>query len=201
MSATALRSLLASARFAASAAAILALVLVAGALTSEGRQVVDAARRRWIRMTTTSLEKAKPEEGLVDSTRLRFQNARHAAQLAWAYPLRGVGFGQYSAHAPAKGDARANDFRDPWCGWLAIAAEAGAGGPLLLAGALLLVVRARHRSSGAAGLLLVVPALVAFAAVAQIHTGSYIDLWWWYPLSLAAALGAEPKEAAKSGIF
>jgi hypothetical protein len=201
MSATALKCRLVSARFAAGAAAILALVLVAGALSSEGRHVVDAARRRWIRMTTTSLEETKPEERPVDSTRLRFQEAGHAARLARAYPLRGVGLGQYSAHAPAKGDARAGDFQDPWCGWLAIAAEAGAGGPLLLAGALLLVVRSRRRCFRTAGLLLAVPALVAFCAVAQIHTGSYIDLWWWYPLSLAAALGAEPKEASKSGIF
>ena len=201
MSATALKCRLVSARFAASAAAILALVLLAGALSSEGRHIVDAARRRWVRMTTTSLEEARPEEGLVDSTRLRFQNARHAAQLVGAYPLRGVGLGQYSGHAPAKGDAGANDFREPWCGWLAIAAETGAGGLLLLAGALWIVVRARRLCSGTAGLVLVVPALVAFAAVAQIHTGSYIDLWWWYPLSLAASLGAEPKEAAKSGIL
>ena len=34
------------------------------------------------------------------------------------------------------------------------------------------------------------PALVAVCAVMQMHTGSYIDLWFWYPLSLGLALSA-----------
>jgi hypothetical protein len=33
------------------------------------------------------------------------------------------------------------------------------------------------------------------AAVMQLHTGSYIDLWWWYPMSLAAAATNGPDES------
>jgi hypothetical protein len=85
--------------------------------------------------------------------------------------------------------------RDPWCGWLAIAAETGVSGPVVLA-AFLLVVLLRRRARRKEGAVepddllwrVTVPALVLLAAVEQAHTGSYIDLWWWYPLAVALVL-------------
>lgn len=201
MSAAAVKGRLVTVRFAAGMAAILALLVAAGAFSAPGRRVVDAARTRWMLLTRTPLEEAGPDERLADSTRLRLQNARHAARLAAAHPLRGVGFGQYAAHAAEEGEAHAKDFRDPWCGWLAIAAEAGVGGPLLLAGALLLPLRPGGRSSENEAARLGVVGLVAFAAAVQAHTGSYIDLWWWYPLSAAAALRGRSGLPPKSGIL
>jgi hypothetical protein len=85
--------------------------------------------------------------------------------------------------------------RDPWSGWLAAGAEMGVLGPLVLAGILVLVMVRFVRNRPAGFAAVAVPALVALAAIQQVHTASYIDLWWWYPLSVAGVLtvrSAEP---------
>jgi hypothetical protein len=55
---------------------------------------------------------------------------------------------------------------------------------------------AAYRASPAdAFAALAVPVLIVVAAVQQLHTASFIDLWWWYPLSLAVVLSAPPANA------
>jgi hypothetical protein len=85
---------------------------------------------------------------------------------------------------------------EPWCGWLAIAVEMGIAGPFILIAALWLPARRVRAAPAAAPAALAVPALLAIAVVQQLHTASFIDLWWWYPVSLAAVLAGAPAAAA-----
>jgi hypothetical protein len=137
---------------------------------------------------------------------VRLRNAAHAWSLFVESPGKGIGFGQFGRYAwdagPAKPPAKPQvdaeggasfadslSRRDPWFGWLTIATEAGIAGPLVLAIAVgIAAFRARGPFAG------LVASLASLAVVQQIHTGSYIDLWWWYPLALAAVIGSLPDE-------
>jgi O-antigen ligase len=178
-------------RLAFAFAAALALAAAAGAFSEPGRAAVRAAGERWRMLRETPVESDRMSPDVQDSSWARARNARHTQDLIQRYPVRGVGLGHFEKHA-APGDSymAVVSTRDPWCGWLAIGAETGVAGPLVLAGIVVLVmVRfVRNRPSGFAAVA--VPALVALAAIEQVHTGSYIDLWWWYPLSAAAVLAA-----------
>jgi hypothetical protein len=158
-----------------------ALFLVA---SQPGRQVLGALRSRLSALIQTPLDKDLPASTLQDTSRVRYQNFLHLRDLFLAHPVRGVGLGQLARHA-GPGSVPDWRFSNPWCGWLAIAAQMGVLGPCLLVAAFFLVAR-RHRSSRDDSLDSAVPALLAVAAVMQLHTGSFIDLWWWYPMSLAA---------------
>lgn len=194
--ATLVKRRLMSRRVAAAAAGLFVVLLLFGSLSPPGRRILGAVRVRWTRLATTTLAGNQPRQRHEDSLRIRFQNALCTARLVSRYPLRGIGLGQFVVYARSEERTREGDpeegacGKDAWCGWCAIAAEVGGGGPLLLLGAFLLVLRGGKRSARpiASPLSFVAPALVAFAAVAQIHTASYIDLWWWYPLSLASIL-------------
>lgn len=178
-------------RLAFALGAALALAVAAGALSEPGRSAVRAAEERWRMLRETPVESDRMSSNVQDSSWARARNARHTQELIGSYPARGVGLGHFGRYA-APGDSYMAfvSTRDPWCGWLAAGAEMGILGPLVLAGIVVLVmVRfVRNRPPGFAAVA--VPALVALAAIQQVHTGSYIDLWWWYPLSVAAVLAA-----------
>ncbi len=178
-----------SARSIAMVAAILTLVALLAGVSPAGRRAFSATTSRfgWLLQTPVAPERMTPE--VMDSSWVRFRNLAHTWALFRSRVTRGVGLGQFADYAGEPG-GDAGWFRDPWCGWLAIGAEMGMFGPLLLLSALLLTLgvwwlsppRAPFESAG--------PALVAVCAVMQMHTGSYIDLWFWYPLSLALVLSA-----------
>lgn len=188
-------------RLAFGLAAALAVAVAAAAFSEPGRAAARAAEERWKMLRETPVESDRMSPDVQDSSWSRARNARHTQDLIRAYPARGIGLGHFRKHA-APGDSYMAfvSTRDPWCGWLASGAEMGILGPLVLAGIVVLVlVRfVRNRPSGFAAVA--VPALVALAAIQQVHTGSYIDLWWWYPLSVAAVLagpsaGPDPASA------
>lgn len=188
-------------RLAVALAAALALAAAAAVFSEPGRAAVRAAEERWRMLRETPVESDRMSSDVQDSSWSRARNARHTQDLIRRYPARGVGLGHFEKHA-APGDSymAVVSTRDPWCGWLAIGAEVGIAGPVVLAGIVVLVMVRflRNRPSGFAAVA--VPALVALAAVQQLHTGSYIDLWWWYPLSVAGVLAApSPGPAAVSG--
>jgi hypothetical protein len=192
------------------AALLLALVVVA--VSPTGQLVASAAAERWKMLLGTSLEEDVSARDFGDSSWIRAENVRHTVGLIRLYPRSGVGLGQFGRYARTSGPsflAKAAT-RDPWCGWLAIAAEAGLPGPAVLAAFLLVVLwrrRARRRDGAVEpdDLLwrVTAPALVLLAAVQQAHTGSYIDLWWWYPLAVALVLagpvGGPPPAILVSG--
>jgi hypothetical protein len=183
-----------SGRIVFAAVAVLALLFVAGSLSPPGRRILGAVRVRWVSLTTTPLAADEPRTDRDDSLRVRFQNTLCMARVALRHPLRGIGLGQFATYAKTEEKAQERTLGAAWCGtdawegWPGIAAEVGLGGPVLLLGAFFLVLRRRPalRESPCRSPFLAA-ALVAFAAVAQISSASYIDLWWWYPLSLAAA--------------
>ena len=178
-------------RLAFALGAAIALAVAAGAFSAPGRAAVRAAEERWRMLRETPVESDRMSPEVQDSSWSRARNARHTQDLIRRHPARGVGLGHFGEHA-APGDSYMAfvSTKDPWCGWLAVGAEMGILGPLVLAGIVVLVmVRfVRNRPSGFAAVA--VPGLVALAAVQQVHTASYIDLWWWYPLSVAAVLAA-----------
>jgi hypothetical protein len=184
-------------RLAVALGAALALAAAAGAFSGPGQAAVRGAEERWRMLRETPVESDRMSVGVQDSSWARARNARHTQDLIRRSPARGLGLGHFGKHAAA-GDSymAVVSTRDPWCGWLAAGAEMGLGGPLVLAGIVVLVmVRfVRNRPTGFAAVA--VPALVALAAIQQVHTGSYIDLWWWYPLSVAAVLAGRPAEPA-----
>jgi hypothetical protein len=185
-----------SRRWLLAGAAGLVLVVGAAALTGPGRVVRGAIAERWELFTRTPVATDEGAAGLADSTWMRARNLRHTREIFEAYPLRGVGLGQFRRYALENAPymiQRAT--RDPWCGWLASAAEMGVLGPLLIASpiALLLVLWWKSRRPR----LPLVAALAVLAVVQQLHTGSYLDLWWWYPLSVGAAIGGDPAERAE----
>lgn len=176
-------------RLAVALGAALAFAFAVGAFSAPGRSAVRAAEERWRMLRETPVESDRMSPDVQDSSWARARNARHTQELIRRHPTRGVGLGNFGNHAAA-GDSymAVVSTRDPWCGWLAAGAEMGLAGPLVLAGiVVLLMVRfVRNRPSGFAAVA--VPALVALAAIQQVHTGSYVDLWWWFPLSAAAVL-------------
>lgn len=158
--------------------------------SSPGRQVLGAVRSRLVALIHTSLRTEGPETEIRDSSWVRYQNLLHMRGLFLAHPLAGVGLGQFPRHARAHA-ALDRRLVDPWCGWLAIAAQMGVLGPVLLAVVFFLVER-RLRLSADGAPRLAAAAILGVAAVMQLHTGSFIDLWWWYPVSLAAAATTGP---------
>jgi hypothetical protein len=179
-------------------ARVFVIVLGLVALSRAGRTVSIAIVERFELFMKTPVETEQGASGLADSTWMRIRNARHTRDLFLAHPARGVGLGQFRRYALEDAPymiQRAT--RDPWCGWLAVAAETGVAGPLLIAFPIA-VVLFRHFRTRPADRLAAVPALAALAAVMQLHTGSYIDLWWWYPLAAAAVLAGPPPATISS---
>ena len=176
----------------------LVLALVGVAVSPMGQLVGNAAIERLRTLRETPVGEDVLARDVADSSWMRAENLRHTVGLIEQYPWRGVGLGQFNRYARTSGPSfiAVAATRDPWCGWLAIAAETGLSGPVVLAAFLLVVLRRRRRArvrEGAAerdDLLwrVTAPALVLLAAVEQAHTGSYIDLWWWYPLAVALIL-------------
>lgn len=174
-------------RFVVRTAAFLAAAIAGFLLLSPpGRAIRAAVAERWtmMRMTPTSGEDPLAAR---DSPWIRLQNVRHTIRLIESRPLRGIGLGQFSRAAEVSREKgmKGLSLRDPWCGWLAIAAEEGILGLIILLCAILLALRG-WKLGGVLGMA--VPALASLMAFQQLHTGSYVDLWWWYPLSLTAAI-------------
>ncbi len=178
------------------AAALTALLVMAAVSSPWGRPVRSVLVERYnnIRASRAALPAMNPE--LPESSWVRIYNVRLLAELFQSRPLVGCGLGQFAIVFEAR-QADQLFAKDPWCGWLAIAAEMGILGPLLLAGALALAWRRFRASPADAFAALAVPVLIVVAAVQQLHTASFIDLWWWYPLSLAAVLASPPTKAAE----
>ena len=178
-----------SARSIAMAAGILSLVVLLAGVAPAGRRAISAATSRfgWLLQTPIAPERMTLE--VMDSSWVRFRNVAHTSALFRGRVTRGVGLGQFPDYAREPG-TDAGWFRDPWCGWLAIGAEMGMLGPLLLLSALLLTLGVWWLSPSREPFESAGPALVAVCAVMQMHTGSYIDLWFWYPLSLGLVLSA-----------
>jgi hypothetical protein len=164
-----------------------ALILFVG-FSSPGRRVAEAVQARSRALLETPLGTTRPTPEVRDSSWIRYRNLVHTATVFRSRPLRGVGLGQYGYYNRL-GENIGHGFTDAWCGWVTIAAEMGVLGPLVLAGAIGLVL-IRWRSARSRFAPVAVPALCALAIVQQAHTGSFIDLWWWFPLSLAAVLSS-----------
>jgi hypothetical protein len=184
---------------AAAVGAALLLALVVVAVSPMGQLVSNAAIERWKTLLETPVGEDVAARDVGDSSWMRAENLRHTVGLIRQYPWRGVGLGQYGRYARTSGPSfiAVAATRDPWCGWLSIAAEAGLAGSAVLAAFLLVVLlRGRARRKEGAGdpedlfRRATAPALVLLAAVQQAHTGSYIDLWWWYPLAVALVLAS-----------
>jgi hypothetical protein len=170
------------------AAALCAVIVAAGLLTPPGRSVGQALLARWRMFRATPLVGQGSPTDFQDSSGLRLKNAVSVLGLWREHPIGGLGLGyldRFRKGAPATEAEVVHSGR--LCGWVSIAAEAGVFGPVVLAAALTLVLtRARRRRQKLSDPVVV--ALVVLAAVQQLHTGSYIDLWWWFPLSVAGAL-------------
>jgi hypothetical protein len=166
------------------AAALLALLL----LTPPGRTVGEALSHRWRSLKSTPLDGPSSPQ-VKDSSWIRARNAVHTLELWQSHPWKGIGLGQFRRYAPSVREKTQEWVAQsaPWCGWLTAGAEMGPAGPILLAWAVLLVLWrwTRHRGASFAWLA---PALAAVCVVQQLHTGSYINLWWWFPLSVGGAL-------------
>jgi hypothetical protein len=166
------------------AAALLALLL----LTPPGRTVGEALSHRWRSLRSTPLD-GPSSPHVRDSSWIRARNAAHSLELWQAHPWKGIGLGQFRRYAPI-GSERTQEWvaqSSPWCGWLTAGAEMGPAGPALLLSAVLLVL-SRWKRGRSAAFSWLVPALAAVCVVQQLHTGSYIDLWWWFPLSVGGVL-------------
>ena len=170
-------------------AAVLLLAILA--LSPLGRRIGTGVYERWAQLKRTPIERMQDPPPFSDSSWARVRNLTYTAELFRSNAARGIGLGQFAGRemAAAPGEDSATSFRrDPWCGWVAVAAQMGFLGPLLLLSALVLVVRRWWRDRADPLAAVAVPALVAVALVAQLHTGSFLDLWWWYPVSIAAVL-------------
>jgi len=173
-------------------AAFLLVVLALGAffVSPVAKPIRGAIAHRWEMLQSTSLTGEQPNQAK-DSSWIRMRNLRHTGELFVSRPWTGIGLGQFRLYAgPEVKGIPGLSMRDPWCGWAALAAELGVFGPLLLVAALVFAGRPAFASSDP--LAAVGISLVLLAAFQQIHTGSYLDLWWWYPLSLGAILAREP---------
>jgi hypothetical protein len=162
-------------------------------LSTPGKKIVGAVTQRWQMLRETPTTETAPAGEIKDSSWVRVRNAEHAFDLWKARPLRGVGLGQFRRYAGVNDATSLTKLaqEDPWCGWLASAAEMGILGPAILLAAMFGIFL-RYRSATGGEFRPAVPVLLAVAAVQQLHTGSYVDLWWWYPLGLAAVLGRPP---------
>ncbi len=171
-----------------------AVVVVALAITPLGRRVGAAAATRFTLLRETPIRSPKGEQVWTNSGWVRYHNAVHTIELWKIRPLFGIGLGQFHRYKDFAG-GREIFAAESWCGWLGIAAEAGILGPAVLAAAVLLVLRRRRALPREDFASMAVPLLAALAVVQQSRTASYIDLWWWFPLSLAAALAARERDA------
>jgi hypothetical protein len=166
------------------AMAILGVIVLGTALTPWGRALGSALAERYRNLEAVPEALRQPDSQLQESSWIRIRNVTLSFEMIGTRPLTGIGLGQFARYlTPERRNPRW--IEQSWCGWLGIAAEMGLFGPLLLVGALLLVL-GQPRGGGVASLA--VPVLVAIAVIQQVHTGSFIDLWWWYPVSLAVVL-------------
>lgn len=164
------------------------VILVVASFSPPAREVGRAVAARAEFLIGEAFESARLEPEAVDSTSVRALNIIHTVKLFHEHPWRGIGLGQFRLYENE--DPRLSRYpfsRDPWCGWLAIGATLGLVGPLILAFAIAVVAWIWRRGDEPGTLRFAVPALLALAVVQQLHTASFIDLWWWYPLSLSAA--------------
>jgi hypothetical protein len=170
-------------------AACLAILVVAS-LATPAREVVRAvvARASWL--IGEPFESARLNPQAIDSTSLRVLNLIHTAKLFQEHPWRGVGLGQFRFYERDDPRLLYPISLNPWCGWLAIGAMLGLFGPLLLVFTIAVVAWHWWKGDEQRALRFTVPALLALAVVQQVHTASFIDLWWWYPLSLSAAISS-----------
>jgi hypothetical protein len=156
-----------------------AVVLVLGVplfLSRPGAVVRDAIRTRVHYLKATPLTGPVGPLDSADSSRQRLDNAIDSLSRFSSHALRGIGLGQ---------------LRHPLSGWLAAAAEMGAGGPLVLGGAIAFGFRKARKMRWAGGDRALSIALLLMAAVQALHTGAYLDLAWWFPLSLALVILTE----------
>jgi hypothetical protein len=176
---------------------LLALVLFSPA----GHRVKEVASDRFRLLRQTLAERSDAPTGMADSAWVRYRGVQRSIQFLARRPIRGVGLGQYALAAREAGQSPG--FANAWCGWIASASEMGVLGPVLLLGALLLGFRRMQRLPAGSWRRAGTAACLAFAMVAQIHTGSYVDLWWWFPVALAVVISASPslsESAAVAGI-
>jgi len=172
------------------AAALLAAVFVSAlVLTPPGRIIGGALRDRWRLLVATPIAGSEDSHRARDSSWIRARNLAHTLELWKGHPLKGIGLGQFHQYAPPRTKETQEWVAQtyPWCGWLTIGAEMGPAGPALLVSAIL-VVLSRWKRNRPAAFAWIVPVLAALCVAQQLHTGSYIDLWWWFPLTLAGAL-------------
>jgi hypothetical protein len=179
------------------AVAVAGVVLALAAVSPPGRRVARAVSDRWTQLTRTPITESDAEPPGSDSSWVRARNLAYTAGLFRGHAARGIGLGQLASYAKSEETSSPSFRRDPWCGWVAIGAQMGVLGPLVLLAALVLILARwrRNRSGGVEDVA--VPALLALALVQQLHTGSYLDLWWWYPVSVAAVLSG-PVSARRS---
>lgn len=175
------------------AGAAVCAVLV-GVVTPFGAIFTRAISLRVGSILSASKSSAGARPALPDSSWVRARNVAETARVFRERPLRGIGLGQFFGSFPL-------ERRDPvvvaqpWCGWVTIAAQMGFLGPILLASALAFAMSRRAFPANAAARSPVAAALIAVAVVQQIHTASFIDLWWWYPVCVAAIFASSPERA------
>jgi hypothetical protein len=160
----------------AAAGALVLFLVVPLLLSRPGAAVRDAIRTRVRHLRGTPLTGPLGPLDSADSSRPRLDNAIDSLRRFSSHALKGIGLGQLPY---------------PHSGWLAAAAEMGAGGPLVLGGALALGFRKARKTRSLGGYRALSFALLLMAAVQALHMGAYLDLAWWFPLSLALVLLTE----------
>ena len=175
----------------ASLAAFLSLSGLLVALVAGGR-LKEAVKTRVGELRQTSLFGENARGIVVDSARSRLDNAKDALTLFRRRPLAGVGLGQFGQFQNSV-LGRSSDISSPWTGWLAVAAETGFLGPVVLLGAVALPLRSGWRHADPFARLFV-PAAAALLIVQQVHMATYISLFWWLPVAFLAT--AAPGDGA-----
>jgi hypothetical protein len=186
-------------RLSATLAGALVVLLLASS-SPPGRRAIRAVGNRARMMAKTEVKQSVPKRNAAwkggSSLWARYHGGLYVASLARRNPVGGIGLGQYRRYIPG------SDLRrelhgpiDAWCGWLAVVAEAGVLGPLLIAGPLFLVAMAARGRGRQDWRLWAAQGIVVLAAVEQLHTASFIDLWWWYPVAAAALLAGRTVRA------
>jgi hypothetical protein len=182
----------------ATIAAFIVAFLALSALSPMGRGVTRSIEARVLRLRQTPLAGKVPEGVVIDSTRERADNLRDIVSHFRLRPLSGIGLGQFEAFQ-TKLLERPAGYTQPWSGWPGIAAETGILGPVVLAGALLLLFRIEVRSRPLFVRLLF-PGLLPFLVFQQVHRAAYISLAWWFPLALLVVfLSMEDPDESPSG--
>jgi hypothetical protein len=177
-------------RWLAATAAVLVLFVVLTPLGTIFRNAISQRIDFLVATSRASRSSSGAAPAVPDSSWVRVRNVEETLRKFREHPVRGIGLGQFfGSFSQAKRDPSL--VPEPWCGWVTIAAQMGLLGPLLLVGAFAAVLGRASRASGG-GRTVAVGALLAIAAVQQLHTASFIDLWWWYPMSVAAVLAAAP---------